>query len=309
MAAQFLSTRYGAPAMLMGLLLGLVFHFLTENERLLPGVELAATGFLRLGVALLGFRLTIDQVTTLGLMPVIGVCFAVIATLVFGYGLAKLMRLRGHLGTLTGGAVAICGASAAMAISSVLPNSDHQRRDTVFTVVGVTTLSTTVMVLYPLISHYLGLTDLQTSLFLGATIHDVAQVVGAGYSVSEEVGDLSTFVKLLRVAMLAPVVLIIGLLARRRLAADEGDAKPTPVPGFLLAFCAAFLLNSLGVIPANGARIASDAATWLLLIAITALGIRTSLRDVADVGLRPIVLMVSETVFLALLMLGITKLT
>jgi uncharacterized membrane protein YadS len=127
--------------------------------------------------------------------------------------------------------------------------------------------------------------------------------------VSEEVGDLSTFVKLLRVAMLAPVVLIIGLLARRRLAADEGDAKPTPVPGFLLAFCAAFLLNSLGVIPANGARIASDAATWLLLIAITALGIRTSLRDVADVGLRPIVLMVSETVFLALLMLGITKLT
>lgn len=217
MAATFLSLRYGAPAMLMGLLLGLAFNFLMDSPKVLPGIQLAANGLLRLGVALLGLRMTFADVMTLGWVPIVVVCTAVLLTLGFGIVMARLMGLSARFGTLTGGAVAICGASAAMAISSVLPADDEQRKETLFTVIGVTTLSTTAMVFYPLVSHFFGLSDTETGLFLGATIHDVAQVVGAGYSVSGDVGDLSTFVKLLRVAMLVPVVILIGLVVRSRL--------------------------------------------------------------------------------------------
>lgn len=304
MAATFLSQRYGAPAMLMSLLLGLAFHFMADNERIIPGIGLGASGVLRLGVALLGLRLTFDDILTLGIVPVIAVCSAVIATLLFGLGFARLLGLSAQLGTLTGGSVGICGASAAMAISSVLPNTDAQRKETLFTVIGVTTLSTLAMVIYPLLSHGLDLSDIQAGLFLGATIHDVAQVVGAGYSVSDGVGDLSTFVKLLRVAMLVPIVIVIGVVVQRRFAASAETAKVPAVPWFLLLFIVLFVLNSLGWVPASAASAASVGAAWMLLVAIAALGVRTSLQEIAGVGLRPIILMVAETAFIAIWMLG-----
>lgn len=299
MAASFLAQRYGAPAMLMSLLLGLAFHFMAENERVMPGIALSANGILRLGVAFLGLRITFEEVLSLGIGPVVAVCGAVIATLLFGILLAKLLGLSARLGTLTGGAVGICGASAAMAISSVLPNTDVQRKETLFTVIGVTTLSTLAMVVYPLVSHALRLSDIETGLFLGATIHDVAQVVGAGYSVSDGVGDMSTFVKLLRVAMLVPVVILIGVVAQRQLSTKEGVAPVVAVPWFLIAFVALFVINSLGWIPHAVVSLASGSASWMLLVAIAALGVRTSLQEIADVGLRPIVLMLAETVFIA----------
>lgn len=304
MAASFLSQRYGAPAMLMSLLLGLAFHFMADNERVAPGLSLGASGVLRLGVALLGLRITFDDVLTLGLGPVIAVCSAVLATLLFGIAVARLLGLSARLGTLTGGAVGICGASAAMAISSVLPNTDSQRKETLFTVIGVTTLSTLAMVVYPLLSHALGLSDVQAGLFLGATIHDVAQVVGAGYSVSDGVGDLSTFVKLLRVAMLVPVVILIGVVVQRRFVAATDTASIPAVPWFLVAFVVLFGINSVGWVPSIVIDVASGAATWMLLVAIAALGVRTSLQEIAGVGMRPIVLMVLETAFIAAWVLG-----
>ena len=208
MAATFLSMRYGAPAMLMALLMGLAVNFLGDSPKILPGIEWAASTVLRLGVALLGLRITVNDVVSLGWLPIIAVCSAVLMTLGFGVVMARLLGLSTRLGLLTGGAVGICGASAAMAISSVFPGDGQQRKDTLFTVIGVTTLSTMAMVIYPLISHAFALSESATGLFLGATIHDVAQVVGAGYSVSAEVGDLSTFVKLLRVFQLLPFCII-----------------------------------------------------------------------------------------------------
>jgi len=210
LAASFLANRYGAPAMLLGLLLGMAFNFLAETPQLLPGIDFSATQILRLGVALLGLRLTMDDLTALGWGPVVMVFTVVIATMLVGVLLARMLNVDSKVGILTGGAVGICGASAAMAISSALPQGPETKRQTLFTVIGVTALSTIAMVLYPVIGGLLQFSDADMGLFIGATIHDVAQVVGAGYSVSTETGDLGTFVKLLRVAMLVPVVLVIG---------------------------------------------------------------------------------------------------
>lgn len=303
-AATFLSQRYGAPAMLMGLLLGLAFNFLSDEPRVVPGIDLAAKSLLRVGVALLGLRITFSDVLTLGWIPMLMVCSAVILTIGFGILMARLLGYSSQFGTLTGGSVAICGASAAMAISSVLPQNEQTKKNTIFTVISVTTLSTLAMVLYPMISHVLDLSPSETGLFLGGTIHDVAQVVGAGYSVSAEVGDLSTFVKLLRVAMLVPIVTAIGIIIRRAsVSGGNATTNRVAVPLFLICFIALFSLNSLGWIPKNVVDPLADSASWLLLTSIAALGVRTSLKDIMTVGLKPVLLVVSETVFIAVLIL------
>ncbi|MBT4853948.1 MAG: putative sulfate exporter family transporter [Halieaceae bacterium] len=299
LAASFIAQRYGAPAMLMGLLLGMAFHFLNETPRVGPGLELVAVKALRLGVALLGLRLTVADVASLGWTPVLLVVCAVLATLLFGVVLGRLLGCERQLGVLTGGSVAICGASAAMAISSVLPKGPDTQRQTLFTIIGVTSLSTIAMVLYPIIGDVLQFNDQEMGIFIGATIHDVAQVVGAGYSVSPTTGDLGTFIKLLRVAMLVPVVLVIGIIFRNKVGAAADREKAPAFPLFLIGFIVLFAINSTGLIPGDVIQPVANLAPALLLVAIAALGIRTSMQEVMTIGLKPVLLIVGETLFIA----------
>lgn len=299
LAASFIAQRYGAPAMLMGLLLGMAFHFLHETPRVGPGLELVAVKALRLGVALLGLRLTVADVASLGWTPVLLVVCAVLATLLFGVVLGRLLGCERQLGVLTGGSVAICGASAAMAISSVLPKGPDTQRQTLFTIIGVTSLSTIAMVLYPIIGDVLQFNDQEMGIFIGATIHDVAQVVGAGYSVSPTTGDLGTFIKLLRVAMLVPVVLVIGIIFRNKVGAAADREKAPAFPLFLIGFIVLFAVNSTGLIPGDVIQPVANLAPALLLVAIAALGIRTSMQEVMTIGLKPVLLIVGETLFIA----------
>jgi uncharacterized integral membrane protein (TIGR00698 family) len=285
--------------MLMGLLLGMAFHFLNETPRVGPGLELVAVKALRLGVALLGLRLTVADVASLGWTPVLLVVCAVLATLLFGVVLGRLLGCERQLGVLTGGSVAICGASAAMAISSVLPKGPDTQRQTLFTIIGVTSLSTIAMVLYPIIGDVLQFNDQEMGIFIGATIHDVAQVVGAGYSVSPTTGDLGTFIKLLRVAMLVPVVLVIGIIFRNKVSAAADREKAPAFPLFLIGFIVLFAVNSTGLIPGDVIQPVANLAPALLLVAIAALGIRTSMQEVMTIGLKPVLLIVGETLFIA----------
>ncbi len=293
LAALFLSEHYGAPAMLFALLIGMAFNFLAKEQPWQTGVDFAATTVLRIGVALLGIRLSFADMASLGLWPVVGVVSLVVATIGVGLLLARLAGKSVHLGLLTGGAVAICGASAALAISAVLPKKAISERDTLFTVVGVTALSTVAMIAYPIVARTIGLSDAETGFLIGSTIHDVAQVVGAGYSVSESAGDLATYVKLQRVALL-PVVLIVFMLALR---AGEGGGA-VRVPGFLIAFIVLVIVNSTGVIPESIQTLVADFSRFLLVVAIAALGIKTSLKAMLDVGPRHALIIVGETLVL-----------
>jgi len=302
LASSWLSSRYGAPVMLFALLLGMAFHFLHEEGRCVAGIEFAARNVLRVGVALLGVRITIDQIASLGLGPVLTVIAGVVTTIVVGWGIARALGLRHSFGVLSGGAVAICGASAALAISSVLPRHSEHERDTILTVVAVTALSTIAMVLYPLIASSLGFDNVQSGIFIGGTIHDVAQVVGAGYMISDEAGQISTYVKLLRVAMLLPVVFIIAFMVAR-MGSGDGAGK-VQVPVFLLGFAALVIVNSAGVLPLMVTDQVADVSRWCLVTAIAALGMKTSFKELAVVGWRPVLLMVAETGWLLALVLG-----
>jgi uncharacterized integral membrane protein (TIGR00698 family) len=300
LAASWLSDHYRAPVMLFALLLGIAVNFLSEDARCRPGIEFASRSVLRAGVALLGMRITFDQMQSLGVGPLALTAAAVAGTVVLGWLLARRAGLGAPFGVLTGGAVAICGASAALAIAAVLPKEPGHERDTVMTVVGVTTLSTIAMVVYPLITAGAGFGAHSTGIFLGATIHDVAQVVGAGYSVSTEAGDTATIVKLFRVALLLPVVLVISFAFRSRTADQPHADRPPLVPMFLVAFAVLVAVNSTGWVPRSVALGMQEASRWCLVTAIAALGTKTSLGDLVRVGWKPILLLVAETAFVGL---------
>ena len=306
-AAQFLSEHYGAPAMLLALLLGMAFHFLADEGRCVQGIDFTARYVVRFGVALLGARISVELLIGLGPGLIALIVLSVVFTIAFGLLGARLLGRGWRLALLTGGSVAICGASAAMAIAAVLPKNEHSERNLIFTVISVAVLSTIAMVTYPILTQVLELDHLATGVFLGGTIHDVAQVVGAGFLVSDETGETATLVKLIRVTMLAPVVLVFALIIR---ATGDGRAvegkRPPLVPGFVLGFLALAAVNSFGAIPEALAKSLGDLSRWALLIAIAAVGMKSSLRRILDVGGQAIVLIVAETVFIAaIIIIGI----
>lgn len=299
LAAQFISDHYGAPVMLMALLFGMVLNFLSEDGPCRDGIGFASSSLLRIGVALLGFRVSLGMVAELGWSVVALVVIAVILTICSGIILARFFGHNWRFGVLSGGAVAICGASAAVAIAAVLPKDERSDEQLVFTVASVTILSTVAMILYPVLATFFELGARDTSVFIGVSIHDVAQVVGAGFSVSPEVGETATLVKLMRVAMLAPVLIAIALLTRNR-GETEGDAgqRPPLLPWFFVCFLLASGIASLEILPVVISELAGTLSKWALVVAIAAVGLKTSIGKIASVGRGAALLVLSETLLL-----------
>jgi uncharacterized integral membrane protein (TIGR00698 family) len=301
-AASFLADHYHAPVMLLALLLGMAMHFLSAEEGCKDGIGFSSRTILRIGVALLGARITLAQILALGWQPLAIVLVAMALTIGLSVLVARWAGFNPLFGLLTGGATAICGASAALALSAALPAHPQKERATLFTVVGVSLLSTLAMILYPLVATALHLPPKAAGVFLGGTIHDVAQVVGAGYSLSPEIGDIATVVKLARVAMLAPVILLAALVTRAS-GAEPGAARPPLLPWFAAAFLVLAGINSTGWLPVSVTTLAIEASRWCLIVAIAALGMKTSIGELIAVGPRPILLIAGETIFLAGLVL------
>jgi len=300
LASQFIANHYGAPAMLLALLFGISLNFLANEPHSRSGISFSSQQLLRLGVALLGVRISGEVLTLLGWPTIMLVVASVIATIGFGLCISRVFGFRYRFAFLSAGAVAICGASAAMAIAAILPKDDRSEERLIFTVVGVTLLSTVSMIIYPIVSVLIGFDERATGIFIGATVHDVAQVVGAGFSVSDETGNIATLVKLLRVVMLAPII-VIAAVAIRRLAdtKHEKDSRPPIIPMFVFGFVALAVLRSTNIIPDIFIHVASESSRWLLLIAIASVGLKTVPKDILSVGFAAVALLVVETAFLA----------
>lgn len=310
LAATFLSALHGGPQLLYALLLGVCFHYLSHEARTKSGIEWCARTLLRLGVGMLGARITAAQIAGLGWSTVLIVVAAVTTTILGGWWLARRLGLSDAQGVLSGGATAICGASAALALSAVLPRSREQDRFTVLVVATVTALSTLAMVLYPPLARWLHFEPRLAGLFLGGTIHDVAQVVGAGYTLGTATGDYATIVKLFRVALLTVVVVAVAAAFRHQAApagaAQGGRARRLAglVPWFLWLFAALVAVNSAGGLPAALGERLGQASRACLVVAIAALGMKTSFAELARAGWRPFGLMLAETLWLAAFVLA-----
>jgi uncharacterized integral membrane protein (TIGR00698 family) len=311
LAATFVSTLHGGPQFLYALFFGVAFHYLSQDVKAKPGIEFCARTVLRLGVGLLGARITAAQIAGLGWSTALIVIAAVVSTIFCGLLLGRKLGLTRAQSVLSGGAVAICGASAALAISAVLPREKEGDRFTLMVVVTVTVLSTLAMVIYPLVAKLMHLSPALAGLFIGGTIHDVAQVVGAGYTLGHEAGDYATIVKLFRVAMLTVVVVAVSAAfkkqreqAQAEQAGGRRPARQALVPWFLWLFVVMVIANSLNMLPPVLQNGINDTSRACLVMAIAALGIKTSFAQLARAGWRPFMLLLVETVWMAALVLA-----
>jgi uncharacterized integral membrane protein (TIGR00698 family) len=299
------------PAMVIALGIGIALNPLAQRRVFQSGLVFCLKNILRWAVALLGLRIALGEIVALGLTTAILVVVAMAATLVAGFLLARLFALERAYGALAGAGTAVCGASATLATSIVLPAYKGKEMDVAFVVVAVNALSTVAMVFYPLVCVWFGFDAQAAGVMLGATIHDVAQVVGAGYSVSETAGNTAVIVKLFRVFLMLPVVLAIGWLFARRAVAST--AAKVPIPLFAVVFVALCALNSSAdLFPALAPMLAwikpplIEASTWGLLIAISALGLGTSLTGIAALGWRHVATVSGTTlVILAVVTAGL----
>jgi uncharacterized integral membrane protein (TIGR00698 family) len=299
-AAPLIGRLVPIPAMVIALLIGIALNPLARRALFLPGIAFCLKVLLRWAVALLGLRIALGEIAALGLATALLVVISMALTVAAGFLFARTFDQRPAYGALAGAATAVCGASATLATAIVLPDYKGKEADVAFVVVAVNALSTVAMVLYPLLCAALGFDAQLTGVMLGATIHDVAQVVGAGYAVSEPVGNTAVIVKLFRVFLLFPVVLVIGVMFARRSVAR--DAARIPFPMFALVFVALCVLNSIAMAIGSVAPVFAlikapliEASTWGLLIAIGALGLGTSLPAIAALGWRHVATVTGTT--------------
>jgi len=302
MSAPYVARVVPIPAMVIALIIGIAFNSVAERSTFRPGIVFCIKTLLRWAVALLGLRIAIGEIIALGFATVVVVVVSMALTIVAGFLLARLFGQNAYYGALAGAGTAVCGASATLATSTVLPQYEGKEADIAFVVVAVNALSTVAMVVYPLLCTALGFSPQVTGVMLGATIHDVAQVVGAGYAVSNDVGNTAVIVKLLRVFLLLPVVLGIGYWFVGTAGGTGKQAAKVPVPVFAFVFLALCILNSIvpsiaplapGYAWARGWLI--DFSTWGLLIAISALGLGTSVAAIGRLGWRHVATVTGTT--------------
>lgn len=280
--------------MIVGIILGMLYANSLRNnlpDTWVPGIQFCSKRVLRLGIILYGFRLTFQDVVAVGL-PAIVVDAAIVATTI-GVGLlvGRLLRMDRGIALLTSVGSAICGAAAILGTESAIRVKPYKTAVAVATVVIFGTLS---MFLYPIAyrSGLLGLQPEAMGLFTGATVHEVAHVVGAGNAMGKAVADTAIIVKMIRVMMLVPVLFVIGYAVHRAAMSGAGDASraKVQVPWFAVLFLVVIGFNSLGLLPGSVVGFINEFDTFLLTMAMAALGAETSIDKFRRAGAKPFVL-------------------
>ena len=295
-AAAWLSDHYHFPIILLGLLIGLSLNFISGDPRTHRGLDFAGRTCLRLGIVVLGLQVTFHQIAVLGPASFGALLLVMALTMAAGWLAARLSGQSVYAGLLAGGATAICGASAALAIYGVIGRERLSQAQFALTLVGISLASAAAMSIYPLLAIQLGFNDRQAGFLIGASIHDVAQAIGGGYAFSDAAGAHAPVVKLARVALLAPIVALISVII-----AEPGAAKVTwwrriSLPWFIFAFLAMVALNSLVAVPHGMASAALGGSKLLLLLAVTATAMRTRLDLLLAAGWRGAIPVIAATV-------------
>jgi len=296
-AAAWLSQNYGMPIILAGLLLGLALNFASGDPRTHAGLDASARHGLRLGIVLLGLQVTVAQVLAMGAVPFLGLALVMGAALIAALAAARATGQSAAVGLLAGGSTAICGASAALALYGVIGRERIDQAQFTLTLVILAAASAIALITYPPLTQMLGFTDAQAGFLVGASVHDVAQAIGAGFAVSDAAGAQATVVKLTRVALLGPLVTLAALWIARAepLATGSAKARLPMLPGFILAFLALAGLNSLITLPPQVADHALTASKTLLLLAVTATAMRTRTDLLLGLGWRAVMPVLAAT--------------
>jgi len=294
--------------MIIAIVLGIAFHnVLGTPVRAKSGVTFSMRKLLRFAIILLGLQLTASQVAEVGVTGVAIIAATLVATFTFTVWLGRLIGVEQKLAELIAAGTSICGASAVIATNTVTKASDEE---VAYAVACVTVFGSIAMFAYPLLPGLLQLAPHAYGLWAGASIHEIAQVVAAAFQDGQQAGEFGTVAKLTRVMMLAPVVIVLGLAARQRASTSSATQGGTtaPMPWFVLGFIAMVGVNSLVDIPVEAKTWIVALTTFLLTMALAAMGLETDIRKLRAKGLRPLFLGLAAFLFIATFSLMLVKL-
>lgn len=287
--------------LIVGIVLGMLYANSLRNnlpQTWVPGIRFCSKEILRLGIILYGFRLTFQSVAEVGLAAIAVDLIVVVLTIFLGIGLGKLLKMDKDLSLLTATGSAICGAAAVLGAESVVKPQAYKTAVAVSTVVIFGTIA---MFVYPALFNagLLGLDDVQMGIYTGSTLHEVAHVVGAGNAMGDHISDVAIIVKMIRVILLAPVLLVMSFFVGGNGASEtevSGGAsvsrqkKRITVPWFAFGFVAVIGFNSFDLLPASVVSFINSFDTFLLTMAMTALGAETSIDKFRQAGAKPFIL-------------------
>lgn len=285
--SAWLAEHYGFPIILLGLLIGLALNFVAREETTHPGLDVASRTCLRWGIVALGFQVTLAQVWALGIWPF--AALVAIMALTFAAGLlgARVSGQSRYAGILAGGATAICGASAALALYGIIGRDRLSQAQFALTLVGVSLASALAMSIYPAVAGEIGLSDSQAGFLIGASIHDVAQAIGGGFSFSDAAGSEATIIKLSRVALLGPVLILVSLWLGKNASRGQTPVwRRVTLPWFIVGFVMLVLINSVVAVPGMVRDGFMGGSKALLLFAVIATAMRSDLALILKLGWR-----------------------
>ena len=291
LAALWLSESFGSPAILMGLLIGLALNFVNAEKRLSPGLNFSSQTLLRIGIVLIGCRITFAEIVSLGIASFFALIAIMVVVIMTGLFTARLFKQDAMFGLLVGGATAICGASAALALWSIIGKDRLDQSRFTAVLLGIAIASAVGMTFYPSIATMLELSDKQAGFLIGASIHDVAQAIGGGFSFSDKAGEVATVVKLSRVTLLAPILILVAFALQRLNQVNTKSVSQLisvrqALPWFVLGFILLVVVNSLFALPELAIRIANEIANVLLLFAVTAAAVKSNTTELLSHGWR-----------------------
>jgi len=250
-----------------------------------PGIAFSLKRVLRFAIILLGFQLTLTQLDQIGLSGIVVVIATLSATFVFTKLMGRVLGVDRQLAELIAAGTSVCGASAVIACNTVTRGSDE---DVAYAVACVTIFGTLSMILMPELAAPLGLVSQSYGIWVGSSVHEVAQAVGAGFALDDHAGQIGTVAKLGRVILLAPLILSLGAIAARN--AEEASTARPPMPWFVIGFIAVMLFNSVVKVPEAISHQIVMVTSFLLAMALAAMGLETDVRKLRLKGLRPLAL-------------------
>ena len=277
-------------AALSPLLLAMLLGIALRNSRNLPlkvqpGIKFAQRRILRLAIILLGFQLTLSQLYEVGIEGFAIASTVLATTFVFGKQAGRWLGVERPLSELIAAGTAVCGASAVIATNTVSRGSDE---DVAYAIACVTLYGSVLMLGIPLVGAALDMENTRYGIWVGASVHEVAQVTAASFQGGTESGQIGTVIKLSRVILLAPLILSLVVLTRRRNGA--GSAGVAPTPWFVLGFVAVMLINSATPLPEFAEEWVSTLTVFMLTMSLAALGLEADIRALRKKGARPLVL-------------------
>lgn len=292
----------------LALILGMIFHpALEKMPQTQSGVHFVSTTILKLGIILMGITLSFSQVLMVGKYALLLMIFTLTTAFGGGYLLGRLFKVDWKLSSLLSASTAICGGTAVATLGPVIEAED---RHIAYAISATFLFDLLTVILFPWFGHLLGLSDISYGLWVGTAVNDTSSVVAAGYGFSDIAGSFAVIVKLTRTLFIVPIVLVFSYIhARRKLRSEQGSQAEQKVnisaifPWFILLFLVMVSIRSTGCLPEQVVSIIASLSKLLMVMALSAIGLKTSLQEVKGVGWKPMFLGVTidtSVVFVAL---------